>query len=227
MLSPSGLELIMRFEDFKPKPYDDGGGTLTIGYGHTRTAIMPASITEEEGVELLKKDLEYFEGIVQDNLLVAVNHNQYSALVSFAFNVGEGNFRNSTLLKKVNNNNMSAAANEFEKWTRVGKERSLGLARRREAEKQLFLTPPSPISVEQRILSVKDLLQNLFTDPEAVHKANLKINPQFMDGVVILATPVFINWTPGEENDEVADDDQAVGPDGEGDREPSGPVPVS
>jgi lysozyme len=228
MLNPSGLELIMRFEDFRPKPYDDGGGTLTIGYGHTRSAVIPASITEEEAVELLKEDLAYFEEVVQSQLLVPVNDNQYSALVSFVFNVGEGNFRQSTLLKKINNKNWVAAAAEFEKWNKVGQERSAGLMRRREAEKQLFITPPAPASIEQQVLSVREFVQLLFAEPEKVQKANLKINPAYMDGVVVVARPVFVSWTPGEDEDEgeVADSGDATGSDGNGEGQPTGPVPV-
>jgi len=227
MLNASGLELIMRFEDFKPKPYDDGSGTLTIGYGHTRTKIMPAFITEEDAVELLKEDLEYFEGIVQSQLLVQVNDNQYAALVAFVFNIGEGNLRQSTLLKKVNNNNMVAAAAEFDKWVFAGGKKLPGLMRRREAEKQLFITPPSPSSIEQKVMSVREFVQLLFVEPEKVKQANLQINPMYMDGVVVVAHPVFVAWAPGEDDDaDVADDSDTVGTDGDGEGRPTGPVPV-
>jgi hypothetical protein len=188
---------------------------------------MPAHITEEEAVELLKEDLEYFEQVIQDNLLVRVNDNQYAALVSFVFNIGEGNLRQSTLLKKVNNNNMVAAANEFDKWVFAKGEKLPGLMRRREAEKQLFITMPAPASIEQKVMSIGELLQNVFAEPEKVAKANIKLNPQYMNGVAVIALPVFVSWTPGEDDDaEVADDSDAVGTDGNGEGRPTGPVPV-
>jgi lysozyme len=224
-LTPLGLDLIKRYEDFRPKPYDDGAGTLTIGYGHTRSAVMPASVTEEEATKLLIEDIDYFESTVQREVLVPVNRNQYAALVSFVFNVGEGNFRNSTLLKKLNNGNYPAAANEFEKWTKAGQKEMKGLVRRREAEKQLFMTPPVPDDIRSEIMSIPELLGKLFVDPEAVQAAKLEMNPAYYNGLVIVTRPVFDHWTQ-EDKDEVAESDGDTGTDGGGEGQPTGPVPV-
>jgi lysozyme len=226
-LTPLGLDLIKRYEDFRPKPYDDGTGTITIGYGHTRTKIMPASITEEGATELLVEDLDYFEGIVQREVRVPVNRNQYAALVSLVFNIGEGAFRNSTLLKKLNNGNYQAAANEFEKWTKAGQQELKGLVRRREAEKQLFITPPIPDDIRSEVMSIPELMSKLFVDPEAVQKAKLQLNPAYYNGLAIITRPVFDHWTQEEDDgSEMAEDTGDAGPVGNGDGQPTGPVPV-
>lgn len=68
-----------------------------------------------------------------------LTQHQFDALVDFTFNVGCGNFRGSTLLKKLNQGDVSGAANEFPKWQYAGGKVLAGLVRRRAAEKALFL----------------------------------------------------------------------------------------
>ena len=70
-----------------------------------------------------------------------INDNQFSALVSFCYNVGPGNLKSSTLLRHVNNGKFPEAANEFLKWTKAQGKELPGLVKRREAERRLFLTP--------------------------------------------------------------------------------------
>lgn len=164
MINPAGLDLITRFEDFKPKPYDDGTGTITIGYGHTRSAVMPAQVTEEEALELLRSDLDHFIQAVANEVRVPINENQFAALVSLAFNIGDRAFANSTLLKKLNSGNYVAASNEFQKWNKVTvngqKQRSVGLSRRRAAEEQLFRTPPQQ-TVDIQVHGLHDTIEAL------------------------------------------------------------------
>jgi lysozyme len=70
---------------------------------------------------------------------VPLTQNQFDALVSFVFNLGVGNFRTSTLLKKLNAGDNDGAAQEFGRWIHAGGKALPGLVRRREAERALFL----------------------------------------------------------------------------------------
>ncbi|RIA94291.1 Glycoside Hydrolase Family 24 protein [Glomus cerebriforme] len=142
-INSEGINLIKEFEGFRSNFYNDSVGKKTIGYGHNCEAngedgINPP-ITQEEGEELLMKDIAMFERAVDKETSGLVNSNQFSALVSFTFNLGQGNFRKSTLLKKIKEGDINGASDEFEKWVFSGGKKSSGLVRRREAERQLFL----------------------------------------------------------------------------------------
>ncbi len=105
-----GIELIKKFESFRSKPYICPAGVPTIGYGSTyypdgkRVTMLDKSISEEEASNMLIKLLEFYEKEVDSLTRDDINQNQFDALVSFAFNVGTGNLKSSTLLKKVNVN---------------------------------------------------------------------------------------------------------------------------
>jgi lysozyme len=219
-INQTGFVMLTDFEDFKPKPYDDGTGTLTIGYGHTRSAVMPAEVTEEEAGELLKADLEYFEGIVKQEVRVPINRNQFSALVSLTYNVGEGNFRNSTLLKKLNNGNFKAAAGEFESWNRAGGKKLEGLVRRRAAEKQLFNTQPQA-SVTQEMMSGVEFVMTSPADPETgVIPEGVSLNPAIERTQVLVTFATIEVYDPNVEEEMIEDDEttsetpEATGPTG-------------
>lgn len=145
--SQRGVDLIKEFEGLRLTAYYDAVGVLTIGYGHTnrsasadRYPVYPGqTITAAKAEEILKADLVVFEDAVNRNVTYPINQNQFDALVSFTFNVGEGNLRSSTLLKKLNSGDIMGAANEFERWVYAGGQVYPGLVRRREAEKALFL----------------------------------------------------------------------------------------
>lgn len=135
-----GIDLIKSFEGLELKAYKDVVGVLTIGYGHTGSGFdANSTITEAEAEEILKKDLQLFENGVNSAVTVNLNDNQFSALVSFSYNLGLGNLGKSTLLKLVNEGKFQEASEEFGKWTRAGGNILPGLVRRREAEKNLFL----------------------------------------------------------------------------------------
>jgi lysozyme len=172
LVTPQLIDLITRFEGFRPEIYKDDAGVDTIGWGHTRSAVMPIRITEEEGRELLRQDLEYFVDAVLDLVEVPVNQNQFAALVSFAYNLGEGNLRGSTLLKKLNAGDFAGASEEFMKWDSAGGRKLRGLTRRRGAEEQLFRTPPAD-TVE---LAVFQNVPELMT---ALQGADGELNPAF------------------------------------------------
>ena len=143
--SDEGIDLIKSFEGFSSKPYLCPAKIPTIGYGATfypdgkKVTMKDASITEEQGVKLLKSMLVKFEQYVDSYCVDTVNQNQFDALVSFCYNLGPSNLKSSTLLKKVNTNpNDATIEAEFMKWTKAGGKTLKGLVRRREAESKLY-----------------------------------------------------------------------------------------
>lgn len=136
------------FEGWNPVPYNDPAGFATIGFGHL---IALRNVTEadkkkwgrltlNEGYKLLKADLRGSEAAVRELVKVPLTDNQISALTSFVFNVGEGAFANSTLLRLLNSGERPAkVAEQFDRWVYAGNEVMPGLVRRREAERKLFL----------------------------------------------------------------------------------------
>ena len=128
------------------KSYVCPAGKLTIGWGHTGADVIAGkTISLIQAENLLKSDLRKFETGVANRVLVPLSSNQFSALVSFSFNVGLANFETSTLLDKLNRKDYSGAADEFSKWTYAtvnGVKKSLnGLVKRRDRERTLFATP--------------------------------------------------------------------------------------
>ena len=96
-------------------------------------------ITNQEAEAILRADVEKFAAKVAAVITVPVTENQFGAVVSFAFNVGIGNLRASTLLKKLNAKDYAGAANEFLKWTKAAGKVLPGLVTRRQEERALFL----------------------------------------------------------------------------------------
>lgn len=139
-INDAGLALIKSFEGCELSTYKDGGGINTIGYGHVGPeAATGATISQEQADSLLEQDLAHFcTGV--DSLVINrhISANQFSAMVAFAFNVGLGNFKQSTLLRWVNLGNAEGAADEFLRWNRDAGKVVAGLTRRREAERALF-----------------------------------------------------------------------------------------
>ncbi len=145
-LSGAGIELVKRFEGFRPRALRLDGGGWTIGYGHTASAREGAQVTEAEGEALLIYDLDRVARAIDPLVFTPLSRNQFNALVAFAFNVGVDAFRRSAVLKRVNEGELLQAAAALELWRRAelhGESLVLdALVRRRAAEKALFLTPP-------------------------------------------------------------------------------------
>lgn len=139
-VSANGLDLIKKFEGFRDTPYICPGGMLTIGYGNVIKEGEYTKITKDQAEALLRSTVSSFERTIQKQVKVPLTQNQYDALISFAYNVGSGAFSDSTLLKLLNNKNYNAAAEEFLKWTKSNGKILRGLQRRREEEKELFLS---------------------------------------------------------------------------------------
>ena len=146
-INQTGLNLVKEFEGLRLKAYQDPGGTWTIGYGHTGSDVSPGNaISESQAEALLRQDLKAAEAAVRKSVRVPLTANQFSALVSFTYNLGSGALASSTLLDRLNQQDYQGAAAEFSKWVYAKREKLSGLVRRREDEKQLFLTPVNSIA---------------------------------------------------------------------------------
>lgn len=140
-ISDDGLSLIKRFEGCRLTSYQDSVGIWTVGYGHTGSLVTKGmAITQQEADDLLRHDAKAAERCVSSLVSVELTQHEFDALCSFVFNVGCGNFRNSTMLKRLNAGDHDAAAQEFKRWDKAGGEVLAGLTKRREAEAQLFET---------------------------------------------------------------------------------------
>ncbi|KQO56460.1 lysozyme [Sphingomonas sp. Leaf257] len=137
--SSNGLALIKQFEGLRTQAYICPAGVLTIGYGSTGAHVKRGMvITEAQATALLAQDVVRFEKAV-NGLGVALTQNQFDALVSFAFNVGEKALRDSTLAKKLKAGDYKRAAAQFGAWVKGGGKTLPGLVRRRAAEAALFV----------------------------------------------------------------------------------------
>ncbi|EPZ9324538.1 lysozyme [Salmonella enterica subsp. enterica] len=137
--SDNGRAFIRAREGVKLAAYQDGGGVWTIGYGHTRGVKQGQVINHEQADEFLDSDLRQVESCISERVTVALNQNQFDTLVSFVFNVGRQAFSDSTLLKKLNEGNYRAAADQFTRWVYDNDQFVQGLYNRRVAERDLFL----------------------------------------------------------------------------------------
>lgn len=143
MMTEEGLALIRRLEGFRSEAYRDAVGVWTIGYGHTSMAGPPAvtaglRITAEEGAAILARDVEAVAQGVRKAVTVELSDNQFSALVSFAYNVGLGAFRASSVLKTVNAGAFADVPARLALWVKAGGKTLPGLVRRRALEGELF-----------------------------------------------------------------------------------------
>ena len=141
--SQNCYDLIKNFEGCELEAYPDpatGGEPITIGYGHTGGVKLGEVITQEQADEYLISDVKRFADAVNQMVTVPITQGEFDALCSFAFNLGIGNLRNSTLLRKLNSGNKDNAANQFLVWNMAGGRVMAGLTRRREAERTLFLS---------------------------------------------------------------------------------------
>ena len=138
-ISKNGIEFIKKEEGLVLDAYLCPANVWTIGYGHTNSVKKGDKITEEQAEDFLVNDLLYSERIVNKMVKVKLNQNQYDALVSFVFNVGSGNFINSTLLKKLNAGaNNDEICVELRRWV-FSKGRKLPvLVARRQRECELY-----------------------------------------------------------------------------------------
>jgi lysozyme len=147
-LTVAGVKLIQHFEsclhphEGKYRAYRCPANCLTIGWGHTnhhgRQFNEHARWTAEECDEAFVEDMAGFERDVRAAVTVPLTDYQFSALVSFTYNVGISNLKKSTLLKLVNQGKFNAVALEFKKWNKANGKVMKGLTRRRNSEAIMF-----------------------------------------------------------------------------------------
>lgn len=142
-MSPSqnAFNIIKNHEKYRAKPYNDGYGNMTIGYGHV---IKPGEklqyLSEYAAEKIMIKDSEEAANAIRELVRVKLSQNQFDALVSFVFNLGRGTFAGSDLLSYLNKKQLDLAANEFLKFIKAGKKDNSHLLKRRKVEKDLFVS---------------------------------------------------------------------------------------
>jgi lysozyme len=137
-INAEGLALIKEFEGLELKAYLCPAKVWTIGYGSTGAHVKPGMvITEAEAEQLLRKDLARFERAVARACPIATG-NQFSAMVSLAFNIGEAAFEKSTLARLHKAGDYRGAAEQFPRWNKAGGKVLAGLSRRRAREQALY-----------------------------------------------------------------------------------------
>ena len=137
----AGLDIIREFEGLRLTAYLCPAGKWTIGYGHTLTAREGQTITKDEAERLLREDVGRCEAAIRRHVKVPLSANQFSALCSWVFNLGEGNLMQSTLLQRINEGGYARVPEELMRWVFVRRQKFKGLTRRREAEVKLWSTP--------------------------------------------------------------------------------------
>ena len=137
-LSHAGTTLLKYFEGCETVAYQDSVGVWTIGYGHTKGVYEGMTITLPAADRMLMEELKEYEGYVDNMVTVELTQEQFDALTVCVYNLGPTNFKNSTLLKKLNSGNYSAVPTEIKRWNKAGGKVLNGLVKRREAEARLF-----------------------------------------------------------------------------------------
>jgi lysozyme len=152
-MSLNGRKKLTGWEGFEPRIYRDAAGKLTIGVGHLLTPSelssgkiwiqgepvrYAAGLSESQVLDLLGQDLKRFEDTVNDAVQAELSQNQFDALVSFCFNVGDSAFRNSTLLRLLNQGDYEAVPAQMRRWVHCNGEVVQGLVKRRKHEIALW-----------------------------------------------------------------------------------------
>lgn len=141
-INDAGLRLIKTFEGLVLTAYLCPAKVWTVGWGSTGPHVKPGmKISKQEAEDLLRDDLRRFEDGVESLVTVPLNDNQFSALVSFSFNVGLGALGGSTLLRLLNQGAYEAVPAQLMRWNKAAGRVLPGLSRRREAEAALWNTP--------------------------------------------------------------------------------------
>ena len=152
-VSDQGKRKIREWEGSRARAYRDAGGKLTIGVGHLLTKSELASgkisiqgqavpyaagLSDKQILDLLGQDLVGAEQAVNDGVDVKLSQNQFDALVSFCFNVGRMAFKNSTLLRLLNQEKYDEVPTQLRRWVRCNGKVIQGLVSRREQEIELW-----------------------------------------------------------------------------------------
>jgi lysozyme len=137
-IAKSTLSFITKEEGSRNKAYKDSKGLWTIGVGHLikpdEQHLITATLTDEQVEELLRSDLKWCSEAVENSVKVPLTQSQFDALYSLCFNIGETAFRKSTVVRKLNENDLKGAADAILMWNKPAV-----LQKRRERERALFL----------------------------------------------------------------------------------------
>lgn len=137
--SNKGKDLIKAAEGLRLDAYRCPAGVPTIGWGHTKGVKMGQSITLAMAEDLLVGDIGPIERLL-NSLGINFRQEQFDALVSWIFNLGDGKFKNSTLYKRIlENASDEEITDQMVKWIYSGKKQLPGLVKRRVAEANLFI----------------------------------------------------------------------------------------
>ena len=137
-VSQDCVELVKHFEGFEDTAYLCPANVWTIGYGRTRNVKEGDRITEPQAERDLLEELEEFKHQVLNSVKVELKQNELDALTSWTYNLGVGNLKSSTLLKKLNAGNKSEVPAEMIRWNKANGKVLAGLTKRREAEAKLW-----------------------------------------------------------------------------------------
>ncbi|NBC16698.1 MAG: glycoside hydrolase family protein [Bacteroidetes bacterium] len=139
-------DLIKRYEGFVPVVYVDPAGHPTVCWGSLLTraearALRGRALTPAECERLFQEDLRREAGHVRRAVQVHLTPYQFGALTSWTFNLGVGNLRRSTMLRRINAERHDEVPYQMKRWNRAGGRKLLGLVRRRAAEARLYQRP--------------------------------------------------------------------------------------
>ena len=137
-ISEEGKNLIKKFEGCELEAYKWAAGVWTIGYGHIKTAVEGMKIDQATANELFDEEMGEYETYVNTAVTVPLSQNQFDALVSWVFNLGNGNLNASTMLKVINSGDHAGVPAQIKRWNKAGGKVLEGLIRRREAEALLY-----------------------------------------------------------------------------------------
>jgi GH24 family phage-related lysozyme (muramidase) len=141
-VSDVGLRLIEIFEGLSLTPYNDPVGHCTVGFGHLlhhgNCDGSEPTLSHDEARGLLRGDAGSAGSAVTSGVTVELNQAQYDALVSFVFNVGAGNFADSTLRRLLNEGSYESVPAQLNRWVHAEGGVLPGLVRRRLVEGLLF-----------------------------------------------------------------------------------------
>jgi lysozyme len=159
--SSEGRRLLTQREGLKLRAYKCSAGVWTIGVGHTAAAGPPSprsgmTITREEADAIFIRDLVQFETAVRRAVKVDLTQGQFDALVSFAFNIGIGGFRKSTVVRRLNEGNYRGAADALLMWVKPPE-----ITARRRSERKQFLdaTPASAAGAPVKFLATSEIAE--------------------------------------------------------------------
>lgn len=194
----------LRLEAYLPTPND----VWTIGWGHTKGVKKGQRISRTQAQTFFEEDVGWAVHAVNKNVKVGLTQNQFDTLVSFVFNIGETDFRSSTLLRKLNAGDYEGAAEQLPRWNKQKGKILRGLVRRRAEEMEWFLTPdtdyvggvidtvPELKSLKKSKEMIGGILALLTGAAPIMGGESLKssVDPLVLISVALLAIGAFLVW---------------------------------